>query len=54
MTKLSYVIEAIQVQKEYAYGTIRFSLGRDSTKRDVDKTIDVLKKSVRILREAKE
>ena len=49
-TRLSHVIEAIGVPNEYAYGTIRFSLGRENTKKDVDQTIDVLKKSVRILR----
>ena len=52
VTRLSHVIEAIDVPKEYAYGSIRFSLGRDTTKKDVDKTIDILKKSVKILRGA--
>ena len=51
MTRLSHVIEAIGVPKEYAYGTVRFTLGRENTKREVDKTIDVLKKSVQILRQ---
>ena len=50
MTRVSHVIEAIGVPKEYAYGTIRFSLGRENTKKEVDRTIDVLKKSVQILR----
>ncbi len=54
MSRLSHVIEAIGVPKEYAYGTIRFTLGRETTKRDVDKTIDVLKKSVKILKNSKE
>ena len=49
-TTLSHVVQAIQVPKEYAYGTIRFSLGVDTTKAQVDKTIDVLKKSLKILR----
>lgn len=49
-TSLSHVIKAIKVPKEYAYGTIRFSMGRDTTKQEVDKTISVLKKSVEILR----
>lgn len=49
-TSLSHVIKAIGVPKEYAYGTIRFSLGRENTKKDIDRTIDVLKKSVQILR----
>ncbi len=50
VTNISHVIEAIGVPKEYAYGTIRFTMGRDTTRRDVDKTIDVLKKSVALLR----
>lgn len=53
MTRVSHVIEAIGVPKEYAYGTVRFTLGRENTKREVDQTIDVLKKSVKILRQNK-
>lgn len=49
-TSLSHVIKAIGVPKEYAYGTIRFTLGRETTRAELDKTIDVLKKSVQILR----
>ena len=49
-TTLSHVVQAIHVPKEYAYGTIRFSLGRDTTKAHIDKTIDVIKKSLKILR----
>ena len=52
ITSVSHVIQALDVPKEYAYGTIRFSLGRDTTQRDIDKTISVLKKSVEILRGA--
>jgi cysteine desulfurase len=50
ITSVSHVIKALHVPKEYAYGTIRFSMGRDTTLRDVDKTVDVLKKSVQLLR----
>lgn len=50
-TSLSHVIKAIEVPKEYAYGTIRFTLGRDTTRDELDKTISVLKKSVKILRQ---
>ncbi len=49
-TSTSHVIEAIGVPKEYAHGSIRFTMGRDTTQQDVDKTIDVLKKSVSVLR----
>ena len=50
-THRSHVIKAIDVPKEYAYGTIRFTLGRENTKADIDKAISVLKKSVKILRQ---
>ena len=50
-TSVSHVIQAIGVPREYAYGTIRFSMGRDTTQRDVDRTIGVLKKSLNILRQ---
>lgn len=50
-TSLSHVIKALEVPKEYAYGTIRFTLGRETTRAELDKTIDVLKKSVQILRQ---
>ena len=50
-TSLSHVIKALQVPKEYAYGTIRFTLGHETTRAELDKTISVLKKSVQILRQ---
>lgn len=50
-TSLSHVIKAIQVPKEYAYGTIRFSFGRETTKKEIEKTISVLKNSIKILRQ---
>ncbi len=50
-TSLSHVIKAIQVPKEYAYGTIRFSLGRETTKKEIERTIGILKDSVKILRQ---
>lgn len=50
-TRLSHVIRALDVPKEYAYGTIRFTMGRDTTRDELDKTISVLKKSVQILRQ---
>ncbi len=49
-THRSHVIKAIDVPKEYAYGTIRFTLGRETTREEINKTISVLKKSVQILR----
>lgn len=50
-TSLSHVIRTLQLPKEYAYGTIRFTLGKDTTKEELDKTISVLKKYVKILRQ---
>lgn len=50
-TSLSHVIRSLQLPKEYAYGTIRFTLGKDTTKEELDKTISVLKKYVKILRQ---
>ena len=50
ITSISHVIDAIGVPKEYAYGTIRFSMGRDTSRRDVDRTISVLKNSIQLLR----
>lgn len=49
-TRISHVIEAIDVPKEYAYGTLRFSMGRQTTKKEIDKTIEVLKNAVELLR----
>ena len=50
-TSLSHVIKALQVPKEYAYGTIRFTLGHATTREELNKTISVLKKSIGILRQ---
>lgn len=50
-TRISHVIEAIHVPDEYAVGTIRFTLGRENTRLEVDQTIRSLKKNLAILRE---
>lgn len=50
-TRLSHVIEAIKVPKEYAPGTIRFTLGRENTKEDIDFAIQKLKQNIDILRQ---
>lgn len=50
-TRISHVIEAIHVPDEYAVGTIRFTLGRENTRQEVDQTIRSLKKNLAILRE---
>lgn len=48
-TRISHVIEAIRVPDAYAAGSVRFTMGRDTTKRDVDACVDALKRSVTIL-----
>ncbi len=49
-TRLSHVIRAIHVPKEYAAGTVRFSLGAENTKEEVDRVIKVLKEDLELLR----
>lgn len=49
-TRISHVIKAIRVPDAYAAGSVRFTMGRDTTKRDVDACVDALKRSVLILR----
>ena len=49
-TRISHVIEAIRVPEDYAAGSVRFTMGRETTKRDVDACVDALKRSVLILR----
>ncbi len=50
-TRISHVIEAIRVPDAYAAGSVRFTMGRDTTKCDVDACVDALKRSVTILRQ---
>ena len=50
-TRISHVIEAIRVPEHYAAGSVRFTMGRETTKRDVDACVDALKRSVTILRQ---
>lgn len=46
----SHVILALGVKEELAHSSIRFSLGKDTTKEELDYTINVLKESVERLR----
>lgn len=50
-SRLSHVIEAIRVPERYAPGTVRFTLGVENTRQEVDYTIRVLKESLYLLRE---
>ena len=45
------MIEAIGVPEDYAAGTIRFTLGRENTKEEIDQTIESLKQNVMLLRQ---
>lgn len=49
-TRISHVIAAIGVPEEWAAGSLRFTMGRDTNKNQVDMTIESLKKCVQILR----
>jgi cysteine desulfurase len=50
--EISHVLRAIKVPEEYASGSIRFTLGTENTKEDIDRTIRLLKEDVALLREA--
>ena len=47
----SHVITALGVSYEWAHGSIRFTLGRSTTKEDIDYTVKVIPRIVSILRE---
>lgn len=47
----SHVLKAIGCSVVAAQGTIRFSFGKDNTKEEIDYTIDIIKKSVKRLRQ---
>jgi cysteine desulfurase len=46
----SHVIMALNVPAEIAHSSVRFSLGRDNTEKDIDETIAVLKNVIESLR----
>jgi cysteine desulfurase len=47
----SHVILALGVKEELAHSSVRFSLGKDTTKEELDYTLEALKESVARLRE---
>lgn len=47
----SHVLEAIGLPREISHGSLRLTLGRSTTKKDLDYTVKVLKKTVKKLRE---
>lgn len=49
-SRVSHVISAIKIPEEYAVGTVRFTLGADTTKEDIDWTVESLRRNVKLLR----
>lgn len=49
--KPSQVIMAINVQKEYAYGTVRITISHENTRDEIDRTVEVMKKLIKQQRE---
>ncbi|MFC1790367.1 cysteine desulfurase family protein [Patescibacteria group bacterium] len=49
-TKLSHVLKSLKVPSSVIRGSLRFTLGKESTKEKIDYTVDVLEKVVRRLR----
>jgi cysteine desulfurase len=49
-TRISHVIAAMGVPEEYAAGSVRFTMGRDTTRAQVDAVVESLKRSVALLR----
>jgi cysteine desulfurase len=47
---LSAVLRAMKVPVEWAMGTLRFSVGRDTTAGDIDRTVTIVAEAVRRLR----
>lgn len=49
--KPSQVIMAINVQKEYAYGTVRITISHENTRDEIDRTVEIMKKLIKLQRE---
>jgi cysteine desulfurase len=49
-TRISHVIEALGVPEDYAAGSVRFTMGRDTTRAQVDTVVESLKRNVELLR----
>ncbi len=43
---ISAVLEAIEVPMEWAMGTVRFSVGRDTTEKEVDRAVEIVTEAV--------
>ena len=49
--KPSQGIMAINVQKEYAYGTVRITISHENTRDEIDRTVEIMKKLIKLQRE---
>ena len=49
--KPSQVIMAINVHKEYAYGTLRITISHENTRDEIDRTVEIMKKLIKLQRE---
>ncbi len=49
-SRISYVIDALGVPEDYAPGTVRLTLGKDTTREEVDAAVESLKRNVKLLR----
>lgn len=49
VVEMSYVLRAMHVPEEWAKGTVRFSVGRMTTEREIDRAIVVISEAVRRL-----
>ncbi len=47
---ISHVLEAMKVPLDYAKGAVRFSLGKDTTEDEIDRTIEIVASAVTLLR----
>lgn len=50
--KPSHVLEAMKIDSELAFSSLRFSLGKHNTEKDILKTIEFVRKQVHLLRES--
>jgi cysteine desulfurase len=48
--EISHVLQAMGLSKEWAVGTVRFSVGRMTTAREIDRAVDVVASAVKKLR----
>lgn len=51
-SRISYVIDAIGVPEEYAAGTIRLTLCGNTTREEIDRAVESLKRGVKLLRDS--